>query len=276
MRYVLLVIFSLAATACTEAAYVSPQIGGGSVGMEGAPMKHLDVWFDEFGTGAIEVTLDESVAAPRLRPLVAPDEFDPAKPESVLSGKAYNRQFGWRPVGVFQAPTGAALWIEALGTSTGLEVYQAAPEDPAFAPIFGTDGSSSRWKWSTLRMTHNYYAAEDFTSGRHWAEYRVYLGDESTGEPLVGYGAAEVRFEFALPGNFNADGLVDGADRQLWASSFGLFGANLPADGNGDGLVDAADYAVWRDHVTNRATAIPEPAAWLLVAVGVVGRRGRR
>jgi probable HAF family extracellular repeat protein len=66
-----------------------------------------------------------------------------------------------------------------------------------------------------------------------------------------------------LPGDFNADGLVDGADYVVWRKNAGgvytqadfntwraNFGAGaaaaLPGDFNDDGRVDSADYVVWR------------------------------
>ena len=50
-----------------------------------------------------------------------------------------------------------------------------------------------------------------------------------------------------IPGDFNGDHTVDGADYLLWTQDYGT---NRPeADGNGNGIVDAADYTVWRDHL---------------------------
>lgn len=50
-------------------------------------------------------------------------------------------------------------------------------------------------------------------------------------------------------GDYDRNGVVDGADRDTWASQYGAT-VTLPglgADGNLDGVIDAADYAVWRD-----------------------------
>lgn len=54
------------AQASTHAAYVMPMIGGGQVGMMGAPMIHTDIGFD--GTN-ITATQDTSHGVPMLRPL---------------------------------------------------------------------------------------------------------------------------------------------------------------------------------------------------------------
>ncbi|WP_146591680.1 hypothetical protein [Posidoniimonas polymericola] len=76
----------------------------------------------------------------------------------------------------------------------------------------------------------------------------------------------------ALPGDYNGDGLVDGADYSVWRDSNGST-LNLAADGDGDLVVDAADYQVWRSHygrgsLTSPAavgTAAPEPSALAVV-----------
>jgi len=55
-----------------------------------------------------------------------------------------------------------------------------------------------------------------------------------------------------LPGYYNDDGQVSGADYVVWADTFGNDGSagkeDLRADGNGDGLVSGADYVVWADN----------------------------
>jgi hypothetical protein len=87
-----------------------------------------------------------------------------------------------------------------------------------------------------------------------------------------------------LPGDFNDDGLVDGADYQLWRAAFGS-ARDLSADGNGDGVVDGADYVVWRNNfapsnLTARSDAafVPEPASILLVGtiLALAGSRKMR
>lgn len=82
-----------------------------------------------------------------------------------------------------------------------------------------------------------------------------------------------------LPGDYNADGIVNIADYTVWRDSLGQVGATLAADGNGNETVDAADYAVWRDNF--RATAIPsappsaiavpESTSSLLLAFSLIG-----
>lgn len=274
----LLAVVLVSVPASAGAGYVTPQLGGGSPGVI-ASMKHADI---TFANNALSVHVDPSVPAPRLRPLVEGDAFDPSAPWAPLNDKGYNAQYGWNAGGFIQLPAGSAIWIEELDSTPGLEVYQAPIDANGYAPLFGTGGTSPRWKWSG-RMSHNYYATTGFAEQPHEATYRVYLGDLASGAPLPGYVAAEVTFDFALPGDYDGDGSVDGADHQLWRASYGETGVDIAADGNGDGRIDAADFTVWRDAesqpVTEVATPVPEPVAaslgLLALAAGSVSRRGR-
>ena len=186
---------------------VLPTIGGGQVTMmNGAPMRHIGISFDG---DKIEAHLDESVAAPLLRTLTAPDTFNDSEAWSVLDGKYHNFQHGWIPEGIWAPPSGAAVWIESLASSPNLEVYEggrfmseAMVRAMTFDPIFGTGGSNDIWKWGGV-MTHNAYAVAEPTLPEYSATYRVYLGDEATGLELTNavgdplYGSDEVTLTFA-------------------------------------------------------------------------------
>ncbi|MEM9789461.1 MAG: trypsin-like serine protease [Planctomycetota bacterium] len=83
-----------------------------------------------------------------------------------------------------------------------------------------------------------------------------------------------------LPGDYNGDGFVDGADYTFWANRFGgTTPDDLLADGNGDGFVDGADYTFWANRFGNTSSltpaeinglfplaAVPEPSTAFLVA----------
>ncbi|WP_425396852.1 dockerin type I domain-containing protein [Aeoliella sp.] len=82
----------------------------------------------------------------------------------------------------------------------------------------------------------------------------------------------------ALPGDYNGDGTVNMADYTLWRNSLGaVVEQGTAADGDGSGTIDAGDFQVWKDHfgesLNNAAvanSAVPEPAALVLLATGAV------
>ncbi|TWT73800.1 hypothetical protein Pla123a_36940 [Posidoniimonas polymericola] len=256
------------------ASYVQPFRGGAQVT---APMKHADTTY--YGS-TLSVRIDESVPVPLLRALNEPDEFDPAGTWGMLNGSQYNSQYGWNFSRVdAYPPVGAWFWIEQLDASPGLRAY----EQDTGKPIFGTDGSSPRWRWSGVMM-HNLYAIERPRESELFASYRMYIGYDATGEPVPDYTAAEVTFAFLatppLPGDYNNDGVVDALDYAVWSEQYGAGGDSLAADGNGDRLVDVGDYTLWRDHQTPVAAAVaaaaPEPVAFGLLAWAVVIAASRR
>lgn len=83
-------------------------------------------------------------------------------------------------------------------------------------------------------------------------------------------------------GDYNGDGAVDGADFLVWQRSLGVAAspAGSGADGDANGIVDAGDLTVWKDHFGGNAgtpvSAVPEPGAALLAAMGAIGLLRRR
>jgi hypothetical protein len=63
-----------------------------------------------------------------------------------------------------------------------------------------------------------------------------------------------------IPGDYNADDMVDNADYLLWKSTFGSV-VDLRADGNMNGIVDTGDYTIWRD---NNGAGVSGAAAGLV------------
>jgi hypothetical protein len=87
-----------------------------------------------------------------------------------------------------------------------------------------------------------------------------------------------------VPGDFDSDGDVDGADFVAWQTNFPkATGATLAqGDGDGDGDVDGADFVVWQTNFPYTpgpgAAPVPEPAGFILAlaAVATMGCRRRR
>jgi len=132
--------------------------------------------------------------------------FDPNQPWEVLNGTGFSRILGWYDPNATKTDgtalkdkiqaaygTGAGIWIEVLNQSEGLKTYQAVgkfgvnsdnsqtvdPNAHAYAGIFGTDGSSTKWKWD-YGMDHNVYVMpwNTLVAGQQYsATYNVYVGD---------------------------------------------------------------------------------------------------
>jgi hypothetical protein len=78
-----------------------------------------------------------------------------------------------------------------------------------------------------------------------------------------------------LPGDYNRDSRVDGADYVLWRNTLGASTSFFAAaDGNGTGTIDNGDYDVWRTNFDRASgsgsgasaiAAVPEPATLLQI-----------
>jgi hypothetical protein len=76
-------------------------------------------------------------------------------------------------------------------------------------------------------------------------------------------------------GDFDLDGDIDGADFVAWQVNYPTTSGATRADGDADfdGDVDGNDFAIWQTNFgtsssLSSAAAVPEPAAWMLLAIG--------
>jgi T5SS/PEP-CTERM-associated repeat protein len=88
-----------------------------------------------------------------------------------------------------------------------------------------------------------------------------------------------------VAGDYNHNGVVDAADYVVYRNSLGQVGPGLAADGNLNGQVDVGDLTFWRSRFGATAgsgaglsagSAVPEPAALMLMALASVGCLLRR
>lgn len=144
--------------------------------------------------------------------------FDPAQPYALLNGTAYSRVLGWYDQGTTGANgddfydtyaaqlNGNYVWIEKTGGSADLNTYfinEDVTGDPGtpYTPIFGTDGSSTKWRWDG-KMDHNAYAVPltHLTAANQLftATYHLYIGDQA-GNAVAGYGDTTTTWRWQGP-----------------------------------------------------------------------------
>jgi hypothetical protein len=196
-----------------------------------------------------------------------------------------------------------SLWI----TNTTYTVFSMRDGD-SFAKKFGGEsGDDPDWFKATaygidaegavLETSVDFYLA-DFRSANNAEDYIVNDWTEWDLSPLAD--AASLHFNFAssdvapwglntpayfalddltlnveaTPGDYNLDGLVDAADYTVWRDALDTTvpRRGVGADGDLSGGVDQADWSVWANNYGSSPapTAIPEPTAILLIAIGGV------
>jgi hypothetical protein len=90
----------------------------------------------------------------------------------------------------------------------------------------------------------------------------------------VSFSGVDVSVDSGLvPGDFDGDGDVDGADFVAWQTNFPTASGATLADGDadGDGDVDGADFVVWQTNFPFTpgpgASPVPEPSALSLFGI---------
>ncbi len=99
-------------------------------------------------------------------------------------------------------------------------------------------------------------------------------GAQFTSASIAGPGLLAVATtELLLPGDFDRDGDVDGADLAKWQTEFGI---NDGSDANVDGDSDGSDYLAWQANfgldssTAVAAQVVPEPTSAMLLLIGAL------
>jgi hypothetical protein len=109
----------------------------------------------------------------------------------------------------------------------------------------------------------------DFTG--FYGDYELTIGDQTYALAL---NKGESLYSLVIAaGDYNGDGIVDGADYTVWRDTLGT--GDLRADGNGNKTIDNGDFDVWKTHFgdvysigAGGLSAVPEPASVLLLVLG--------
>jgi hypothetical protein len=137
---------------------------------------------------------------------------------------------------------------------------------------FGGAVNLSANQWLPIGSAYNE------TSGKKDLTFQFILsGEQAARTGAVIYGAITAP---SIPGDFDGNGSVNGADLAKWKLDYGV---NANSDANGDGKSDGADFLVWQRNfgagaAIVAAAAVPEPttAALLLGAIGLATIGARR
>ncbi len=158
---------------------------------------------------------------------------------------------------------------------------------------YGTfDQSGNVWEWTeTYNSTNSTRVRRGgaFDSNAATISSATRLNSDPASESeSVGFRLATIVAPAGVPGDYNANNVVDAADYVLWRRYLGQ-SVTLPNDST-SGTVTAADYDVWRSHFGQTPTgsgagdllqaAVPEPATasliTLLAAALLCGPASRR
>ncbi len=218
-------------------------------------------------------------------------------------------------VGKYDA-NGALLWTRQLGTTSGEHASAVSADGLGNVYVAGSTtgnlggpnaGGSDAWlarydAAGTLLWTRQFGTARIDSANAVSADGsgNVYvageMGSHFTGDFSEFFAHENFLVKYVdvidagVPGDFNGDGAVDGADFLAWQRHVGLTSGATRAQGdaNADGRVDAADLALWKSNFDPATAAaalatppspVPEPSAWALagpaLALLLARNRGR-
>jgi hypothetical protein len=198
-------------------------------------------------------------------------------------------------LGAFQTAamgTDLSMKTSILIGNVSIDLTQSATSNPSNAAwIFGGTHPNSTLQGVMANLFAQ--AADDaynaglplFSEQQLLATQGLAYGGSNTLLAQIGSYSSFVH-DFAPPppgrGDANGDGVVNGLDVSLAASNWLQIGSNLPGDVNGDGVVNGLDISTMAANwlktygAGGGTTAAPEPATWLLAALGVLTFAGIR
>lgn len=201
------------------------------------------------------------------------DQTDPANQDLIVNGMAITRGSS---AGLFNAAVEQSFISNTspVGTRWAFKNNNGGQEPGA------SDWASLTFDdWQTALGGGGNLATNILDGGGvvHLVEQDIYLDIRFTAWG-VGSGAGGSftyeRSEITPSADFDRNGNLDGRDFLTWQRGHGLTdGLQTQGDANFDGIVDGDDLEVWQASYGSpfaAATAVPEPAAWLLATETIV------
>jgi glucose/arabinose dehydrogenase len=170
----------------------------------------------------------------------APGVVDPFRGSAVIGGFVY------------RGPDPTVRGMYVFGDSSTGRLWMFDPEDPLGTRVDLTNS-----------LPKDVGTGAFLTSFGEDADGNLYVTYSSSGEVY------RLVTDTVTPGDFNADGYVDGEDLAVWRAGFGTsVGADArDGDADADGDVDGNDFLAWQRHVGTdplavggNAQSVPEPA----------------
>ena len=137
------------------------------------------------------------------------------------------------------AASSATVFSHGINIEAGrLVIDYVAGSDPVSTITALMHASYNGGLWDT-GMIQSTALAGDLTLG--WF-------DNTTSSANRHFPADSITIARTVPGDFNLDGSVDGADLAIWRGDAGKSGQVWAGDANFDNSVDGADLAIWRSN----------------------------
>ena len=186
--------------------------------------------------------------------------------------------FSATAVGNSTAPFAANPW--AVGTAVGITPGNVIPAGTVFTFNLNLNELGvEQYLRESLSQGTLALAVSSLHAGSQpgmgFSPYPQWFMEDSVGA-LTGGAAPTLTVNYtiqapSIPGDFDADGDVDGDDLDDWQTSYGT---NDLADADNDGDSDGRDFLIWQRNFTGPGAistlSVPEPTSLLVVIFGII------